>query len=155
VTNVQQQKLLFSQRWKHRRAPRLKAVVAFAPTAKPIALMPSPAPIPTAEPLTAADRARIVRWVASRIICWPPDNCIHCKRPIVTARSGSSLSTTMSGLVFTPIAHRCGGRSRRGRRERRWGCPSSSEAQRRSHHRHDPSPRLETMDLPWESGELF
>jgi hypothetical protein len=81
VTNVQQQKLLFSQRWKHRRAPRPKAVVALAPTA--IAPMPSPPPITAAEPLTAADRARIARWVASRIICWPPDNCFHCKRPIV------------------------------------------------------------------------
>jgi hypothetical protein len=81
VTNVQQQKLLFAQRWKHRRAPRSKAVVALAPTA--IAPMPSPPPLAAAEPLTAADRARITRWVASRIICWPPDNCFHCRRPIV------------------------------------------------------------------------
>ena len=83
MTNVQQQKLLFSQRWKHRRVPRPKAVAALGPTSTPIALMPSPPPIPAAEPLTAADRARIARWVASRIVTWASDNCFHCRRPIV------------------------------------------------------------------------
>jgi hypothetical protein len=83
VTNVQQQKLLFSQRWKHRRAPGPKAAAALAPTSKPIAPMLSPSPIPTVEPLTAAGRARIARWVTSRIVSWPPDNCFHCRRPIV------------------------------------------------------------------------
>lgn len=81
MTNLPQQKLLFSQRWKHRRAPRSKAVVALAST--PTAPMPSRRPITAPEPLTAADRAGIARWAASRIICWPPDNCFHCRRPIV------------------------------------------------------------------------
>jgi hypothetical protein len=68
-------KIRMSERWKGRQAPRLKAAATLAPTSTPIA--------PAAEPLTAADRARIARWVASRIICWPPDNCFHCRRPIV------------------------------------------------------------------------
>jgi hypothetical protein len=82
VTGVLQQKLPFSQRWKHRRASRPKAVVVLAPTSIPIAPISSPSLIPAAEPHTAADRARIVRWVASRVISWPPHNCFCCRRPI-------------------------------------------------------------------------
>ena len=29
------------------------------------------------------DQAHINKWVTSRIISWPPDNCFCCKRPIV------------------------------------------------------------------------
>ena len=29
------------------------------------------------------DQARINKWVASWIISWPPDNCLHCRMPIV------------------------------------------------------------------------
>jgi hypothetical protein len=76
-------KIRMSERWKGRQAPRPKAVVALAPTSTPIAVMPSPPPIPAAEPLSAADRARIARWVALRIVTWAPDNCFHCRRPIV------------------------------------------------------------------------
>jgi hypothetical protein len=81
MTNVQQQKLLFSERWKHRRVTRPKAVAALAST--PIALMPSPPPMPAVEPLTAMDRARIARWVAAQIVTWPTDRCLGCRRPIV------------------------------------------------------------------------
>jgi hypothetical protein len=65
-----------SERWKHRRASKPKAPVA--PTSTPI-VVPTPAPAP----LTAADRARIAKWVASRIVTWALDRCLHCKRPIV------------------------------------------------------------------------
>jgi hypothetical protein len=74
-------KIRMSERWKGRQALRPKAVVALAST--PIAPMPPPSPISAAEPLTAADRARIARWVAAQIVNRPPDNCFHCKRPIV------------------------------------------------------------------------
>jgi hypothetical protein len=66
------QKLREAERWKGRRKPQPRAPA-------PIALMPSPPP----PPLTAADRVRIARWVASRIVTWAPDNCFCCKRPIV------------------------------------------------------------------------
>jgi hypothetical protein len=71
-------KIRESERWRGRRKPP-------EPSLKPlaVALAPSPPSIPAPEPLTAADRARIARWVASRIVSWPPDNCFHCKRPIV------------------------------------------------------------------------
>ena len=64
-------------------APRPRVVVARAPISTPIALMPSPLSIPAPEPLTAADRSRIARWVASRIVTWASDNCFHCRRQIV------------------------------------------------------------------------
>jgi hypothetical protein len=118
VTNLPQQKLLFSQRWKHRRAPRSKAVVALAST--PIAPMPSRRPITAPEPQTAGDRARIAGWVASRIISWPPDKCFHCRRPIVYGAKSVEFVRDMSGLVFMSIARRCGRFSRRSLRERRW-----------------------------------
>jgi hypothetical protein len=67
------QKLREAERWKGRRKPQPQAPA-------PIALMPSP---PSTKPLAAADRARIARWMASRIVSWPPDNCFCCKRPII------------------------------------------------------------------------
>jgi hypothetical protein len=62
-------KIRESERWRGRRKPP-------EPSLKPlaVALAPSPPSIPVPEPLTAADRARIARWVASRIVSWPPDN---------------------------------------------------------------------------------
>ena len=33
--------------------------------------------------LTRIDQARIKRWVANRLIDWPPTSCLHCRRPIV------------------------------------------------------------------------
>jgi hypothetical protein len=67
-----------SERWKRRRPRRLKAPSALTPIA------PSPAPAPLInETETKAERARIARWVASRIVSWPLDNCFHCKRPVI------------------------------------------------------------------------
>ena len=150
MTNVQQQKLLFSQRWKHRRAPRPKAVVALAPTSMPIAAMPSLPPIPAAEPLTAADRARIARWVASRIVTWASDNCFHCRRPIVYGAKWSSLSTIITGLVFISIASLRGGRSRKSQRVRRWGSTgvNAHEAHRRLGRAFAPSRSTARTRLP-------
>jgi hypothetical protein len=68
------QKLLLSQRWKHRRASR------------PIAPAPAPVPAPTPvvdEALTPVKRTLIARWVAARIVTWLPDRCFHCKGPII------------------------------------------------------------------------
>jgi hypothetical protein len=45
-----------------------------------IALAPV-APVPAVDEVRA--KARIDRWVASRIVTWAPDNCFHCRRPIV------------------------------------------------------------------------
>jgi hypothetical protein len=30
-----------------------------------------------------AERGRINRWIADRLIDWPPDRCLHCKLPIL------------------------------------------------------------------------
>jgi hypothetical protein len=79
------QKLLFSQRWKHRRGPR--SVGPKPALTTPITPKPPPAPAPPpgvpAAVITAPDQARIARWVAAQIISWAPDNCFCCRRPIV------------------------------------------------------------------------
>jgi hypothetical protein len=30
-----------------------------------------------------AERGRINRWIACRLIDWPPTSCLHCRKPIV------------------------------------------------------------------------
>ena len=67
-----------SERWKRRRPRRLKAPSALTP----IAPSPAPAPLIT-EAQAKAERTRIARWVAAQIVSRPPDNCFHCRRPIV------------------------------------------------------------------------
>ena len=64
--------------WKRRRKPTPQApvVVMLAPTPTPIALMPSPPP-----PLTAADRARISKWIRDRLTAAWPSGCWACRRP--------------------------------------------------------------------------
>ena len=86
MTSVPAQKLSFSQRWKHRRAPTAENAASHSRqrqhhiAARALHRHHSPAAAASA---TAADRARIARWVAAQIVCWPPDNCFHCRRPIV------------------------------------------------------------------------
>jgi hypothetical protein len=63
-------KVPLSERWRHRRRRRPKALVSAV------------TPTPTREPLTLVDRTRIARWVASRIVTWASDSCFHCRRPI-------------------------------------------------------------------------
>ena len=75
------EKLPLAQRWKHRRASKPKTPIALKPAAA-LALAPAPTPI-VAEALTLIERNQIVRWVAAQIITWPPDNCLHCRRPII------------------------------------------------------------------------
>jgi hypothetical protein len=50
--------------------------------------------------ITAPDQARIARWVASRIICWPPDNCFHCRRPIVFGAKWTELAANTDRARF-------------------------------------------------------
>jgi hypothetical protein len=54
-----------------------------------------------------------------------------------SARSGSSLSTTMTGRVSTPIARQCGSFSKRRRPAVRGGGRLSIKTQRGRRHRHD------------------
>jgi hypothetical protein len=47
----------------------------------------SPAPLAeapaAAKVLTPAHRTLIARWVSARIVSWSPNNCFHCRRPIL------------------------------------------------------------------------
>jgi hypothetical protein len=67
------QKVPMSARWKRRRAPK-------PPDARELPATPI---LRVDEARTRVEKARIARWVASRIISWPLDNCFCCKRPIV------------------------------------------------------------------------
>jgi hypothetical protein len=53
-----------SERWKYRHPSKPKAP-------------------PIAEALTPIERVLIARWVAARIVSYPPDRCLCCRRPIV------------------------------------------------------------------------
>jgi hypothetical protein len=70
-------KLRESERWKRRRRPQPPApvVIMLAPTA----LVPSPPSIPA--PLSAADRARIRKWISDRLVAASPGLCWHCRKP--------------------------------------------------------------------------
>jgi hypothetical protein len=84
-------KIKLRDRWKHRPSRRDSLVTPIVSALEVPAFIPPalevPAPIPPASPvgeaLTPLDRARIDRWVASRIVTWAPDRCFHCKLPII------------------------------------------------------------------------
>ena len=59
-----------SARWKRRRAP-----------GAPKPLNAPALPIPRGD--EARVRARIARWVTARIVNYPPDKCLHCRKPII------------------------------------------------------------------------
>jgi hypothetical protein len=69
------QKIPHSERWKRRRPRRLKALTPIAPNSAPARAI--------LEAANPAERTRIARWVAAQIVNRPPDNCFHCRRPIV------------------------------------------------------------------------
>jgi hypothetical protein len=64
-------KIRESEPWKHRRKP-----APIETTAPAIAAIPAPIE-------TRAERVLIDRWVASRLVPWPPSHCFGCKLPIV------------------------------------------------------------------------
>ena len=33
-----------------------------------------------------AERGRINRWIADRLIDWPPESCLHCRKPIIVGQ---------------------------------------------------------------------
>jgi hypothetical protein len=36
--------------------------------------------------LLQAERGRINRWIACRLIDWPPTSCLHCRKPIIVGQ---------------------------------------------------------------------
>jgi hypothetical protein len=36
--------------------------------------------------VSQAERGRINRWIACRLIDWPPTSCLHCRKPIVSGQ---------------------------------------------------------------------
>jgi hypothetical protein len=53
---------------------------------------PQPAPVviiltpPAAKPLTAADRARIAKWIRDRVVADWRGGCWHCRRPFIAGQ---------------------------------------------------------------------
>jgi hypothetical protein len=95
-------KLRESERWKHRRKPTPIGDAAPAPTFE------APASIET-----RAERVLIDRWVASRLVPWPPSHCFSCKRPIVAGQKWLDLVCDDNRARFLPIASLCGEPSRK------------------------------------------
>ena len=56
--------------------------------------------------LTRIDQARIKRWVANRLIDWPPTSCLHCRRPIVP---GQLWTVVSNGEVTARVHQDCHG----------------------------------------------
>jgi hypothetical protein len=67
MTDKREGERVIERLWKHRRAP--PAPIAEAAAAHQV--------------LTPANRTPVNRWVAAQIVTWSPDNCFHCRRPIV------------------------------------------------------------------------
>ena len=85
-------KLKLEDRWKYRSTPKRRVA-------------PAPAPAPASAPavnetLTPIDLARIARWVAAKIIPYPPDRCLHCRRPIIVGQKWLELVNDNSRARF-------------------------------------------------------
>ena len=39
-----------------------------------------------------AERGRINRWIANQLIDWPPNSCLHCRKPIVPGQLWPAVS---------------------------------------------------------------
>jgi hypothetical protein len=78
------QKVPLSQRWKYRHPSKPKTITP----------MSAPAPVATRTALTPVERILVDRWVAARIVNYPPDRCFGCRRPII---SGAKWVTIVGG----------------------------------------------------------
>jgi hypothetical protein len=52
---------------------------------------------PLRRALSPADQARVASWVRGRLIDWPRDNCLHCRKPItahpwIDVRNGEAMA---------------------------------------------------------------
>jgi hypothetical protein len=81
------QKIRGSERHKWRRKPKLQTVPAIV--VAPIALMPV---LPPAPALTAADRARIAKWIRDRVTVDWRDSCWRCRKPIVVGQRWAAVA---------------------------------------------------------------
>ena len=94
-------KLKLEDRWKHRSAPKRRALSAPISTSTP-----TPTPAPAVEAiLTPLERARVDRWVASRIIDWPPESCLHCRKPIIVGQLWTIVSNGDCTAQFHEPCH--------------------------------------------------
>ena len=42
--------------------------------------------------LLQTERRRINHWIAASLISWPPDRCLHCRRPIIPGQTWTAVS---------------------------------------------------------------
>jgi hypothetical protein len=82
------QKLLPSERWKHRRASTRKAsVIPVAPVH--VVLAPTPLALDvneaTAQP-RVVDQGRIRKWISDRLVAASRDSCWHCRKPFIAGQ---------------------------------------------------------------------
>jgi hypothetical protein len=53
-----------------------------------------------------AERGRINHWIADRLIDWPPESCLHCRKPIVV---GQPWTVVSNGEVTAHFHEPCRG----------------------------------------------
>jgi hypothetical protein len=52
-----------------------------------------------------AERGRINRWIACRLIDWPPASCLHCRKPIVPGQIWAVVSNGDATARFHQDCH--------------------------------------------------
>jgi hypothetical protein len=52
-----------------------------------------------------AERGRINRWIANRLIDWPPESCLHCRKPIIAGQLWTVVSNGEVGARFHEPCH--------------------------------------------------
>ena len=52
------------------------------------------------------ERGRINRWIADRLIDWPPESCLHCRKPIIV---GQPWTVVSNGEVTARFHEPCHG----------------------------------------------
>jgi hypothetical protein len=80
-------KIKLEDRWKRRTPP--KHSVALAPPMAPEAPVAAPAPAPAPivdEARARLDQLRVDKWIRDRLIDWPPESCLHCRKPIIVGQ---------------------------------------------------------------------
>lgn len=72
-----------------------------APTASETVEIAAPAPVH----LSPYDQARVDKWIRERLIDWPPNSCLHCRRPIVVGQLWTVVSNGEGAARFHKDCH--------------------------------------------------
>ena len=75
----------------------------------------------TAQAPARLDQARIDKRIRARLIDWPPDSCLHCRKPIVVDQIWTVVRTARLWRAFISLVMPNGWLNRRSPRVGQWG----------------------------------